>query len=300
MVPPPPVKQPTIMHIETTEETGFCFGVKRSLKIIQEAVAKYGRIETLGPLVHNKRVVDSLSQRGVGVVSSPDEITSSVAVICSHGMPPAVFQKLKGKGLKVIDSTCPNVRKAQKAAKELSEVGFGIIVFGDPNHPEVKGILGWAKGKGLAISDSDAISRLDEPPHRVGLLSQTTRNPEEFARFISTFIVAFLPQIEELRVINTLCNVTQKRQAEAVDLAKRVNLMIVVGDRRSANTRELAKICSSVGTETHHVETAAEIEQDWLRSGNLVGVTTGTSIPDEVTEEVMLRLEEIQSSLSTK
>jgi len=288
-----------MMQIEKTQETGFCFGVKRSLKIVEEAAERYGRIETLGPLVHNKRVVENLKQRGVGVVGTPDEITAKVAVICSHGMPPGVSEDLGVRGLKVIDSTCPNVRKAQKAAKELSEVGFRVVAFGDPNHPEVKGILGWAGGKGLAIPESEAISELYEMTQRVGLLSQTTRNPERFAHFIDGFITRFLPQIEELRIINTLCNVTQKRQAEAVDLAKKVNLMIVVGDRGSANTRELANICASVGTETHHVEAAAEIEEGWLRGGKLVGLTTGTSIPDEVTQEVIVRLEQIERSLNT-
>lgn len=297
MMRTPSVKRFKIMQIEKTEETGFCFGVKRALRILEEATEKYGAVETLGPVVHNQRVVDGLRELGVRVVSNPDQITGNIAVIPSHGMPPQVSEELKARGLKVIDSTCPNVRKAQRAAKALSEVGFWVVVFGDPNHPEVKGILGWAGGKGIATLDGEATPKLDKLPHRVGLLSQTTRNPAQFAQFINSFVTLFLPRIEELRIVNTLCHVTKKRQAEAVDLASKVDVMIVVGARNSANTRCLAEVCASAGTETHHVETAAEIEEDWLEGKSFVGVTTGTSIPDEVTEEVMLRLDQIKRGL---
>jgi len=214
-------------------------------------------------------------------------------------VPPQVTEELKARGLRVIDTTCPNVRRAQRAAMQLSEAGFGVIVFGDPNHPEVKGILGWAGGKGIATVDSQALSELDEVPHRVGLLSQTTRNPNQYAHFIDSFVTSFLPRIEELHIINTLCNVTKKRQAEAVDLASKVDLMIVVGGRNSANSRCLAEVCASAGTETRHVETAADIEEQWLRGKHLVGITTGTSIPDQVTDEVMLRLNQIRDNLDT-
>ncbi len=286
-----------MIQVEKTRETGFCFGVKRALRILEEAVGKHGSVETLGPVVHNQRVVDSLQELGVRAVSDFGQVAGSIAVIPSHGMPPGVSADLREKGLTIIDTTCPNVRKAQEAAKELSEAGFWVVVFGDPNHPEVKGMLGWAGGNGVATLDTESIAKLDKLPHRLGLLSQTTRNPTQFADFINSFVTLFLPQIGELRIINTLCNVTKKRQKEAVDLAKKVNLMIVVGGRNSANTRCLAEVCSSAGTETHHVETAAEIKEDWLRGKSFVGVTTGTSIPDQVTQEVMLRLDQIKRSL---
>jgi len=283
------------MRVEKTEETGFCFGVKRSMRIVEEAVAEYGRIETLGPLVHNRRVVDGLKAKGVGVVTSPEEVSGQVVVICSHGVPPSVAHELTARGLKVIDSTCPNVRRAQQAARDFSKAGFGVIVFGDPDHPEVKGILGWAEGKGLAVSDGRDIAGLNGLPKRVGLISQTTRNPGRLAEFVNRFVTDSMPRLEELRVVNTLCNVTQIRQAEAIELARKVDLMIVVGDRSSANTRELARVCSSAGTPTHHVEGAVEIQEEWLGDRLLVGVTTGTSIPDEVTQEVMDRLERVPS-----
>lgn len=286
-----------MMQVEKAKKTGFCFGVRRALKILEESVEEYGEVETLGPVVHNQRVVDKLSQLGVKVVDHFDQVTGRYAVIPSHGVSLPISEELKEKGLKVIDTTCPNVRRAQRAAKGLSDAGFSVVVYGDPNHPEVKGILGWAGGKGIAVPDSDTVLAFDEMPQRVGLLSQTTRNPDQFARFINTLVTWSLPGVEELRIINTLCDVTTKRQAEAVDLANKVNLMIVVGGRNSANARCLADVCSSTGTETHLVEKAAEIEESWLEGKTSVGVTTGTSIPDELTEEVMLKLDQIKGRL---
>ena len=285
------------MEIEKAKETGFCFGVKRALRILEEAVQKHGEVETLGPVVHNQRVVDSLRRLGAKPVEDYSQVRGNIVVVPSHGISPQVSDELKERGLTIIDSTCPNVRRAQQAARALSEAGFWVVFFGDPNHPEVKGILGWAGEKGIATRDSGTVFKPGELPRRVGLLSQTTRNPAQFARFINSFVDSFLPHIEELRIINTLCNVTEKRQAEALDLAGQVDLMIVVGGRNSANTRCLAEVCASAGTETHHVETAAEIEQEWLRGTRFVGVTTGTSIPDEVTQEVMLKLDEIRGNL---
>ncbi|MBM4462439.1 MAG: 4-hydroxy-3-methylbut-2-enyl diphosphate reductase [Chloroflexi bacterium] len=289
-----------MLRIEKAKETGFCFGVRRALKILEEATGKYGEIETLGPVVHNERVVDDLRRLGVKVVTSLDQISGSIAVIPSHGVPPQVAEELKARRLRLIDTTCPNVRKAQKAAKELSEAGFFVVVFGDPNHPEVKGILGWAGGTGIAIPDSQAISELGQLPRRLGLLSQTTRNANQFAQFIDSFVTWCLPLIQELRIVNTLCNITKKRQSEAVQLANKVDMMIVVGGRNSANARCLAEVCSSTGTETHHIERASEIEQGWLREKTSVGVTTGTSIPDQVTDEVMLKLEQLREARAGK
>ena len=288
------------MRIEVAAETGFCFGVKRALRILEEAAQRYPEVETLGPVVHNQRVVDSLRQLGIKTVENPNVIVGKVAVVPSHGMPPYVSDGLAAKGVTIIDTTCPNVQKAQVAARGLSDAGFWVIVFGDPEHPEVKGIIGWAGGNGVATLDSSTIAGLGELPRRVGLLSQTTRTPAQFAQFTNSFVAAYLPPIEELRVINTLCNVTKKRQEEAIELARRVDVMVVVGGRNSANTRCLAEVCTSVGTETHHIEAAEEIEERWLQGRGSVGLTTGTSIPDQLTQEVTLKLKDIIKGLEPR
>lgn len=285
------------MQIRKARETGFCFGVKRALKILEEAIREYGEIETLGRMVHNQQMVDNLSKLGVRVVENLDHVRGSAVVIPSHGVPPQVIEELKARRLGIIDTTCPIVRKAQLTVKELSEKGFGVIIFGDPDHPEVKGMLGWAGERGIATLDAEVISKFGKLPRHLGLLSQTTRDPAQFAHFANNFTSLFLPRIGELRIVNTLCDVCKRRQATAMELARKVNLMIVVGGRNSANTRCLAEVCSSTGVETHHVETAAEIEDSWLKGRGLVGVTTGTSTPDQVIQQVMLKLKKIKRSL---
>lgn len=285
------------MQIRKARETGFCFGVKRALKILEEAIREYGEIETLGRMVHNQQMIDNLSKIGVRVMENLDHVRGNAVVIPSHGVPPQVMEELNAKRLGIIDTTCPIVRKAQLTAKELSEKGFGVIIFGDPDHPEVKGMLGWAGERGIATLDAEVISKFDGLPRRLGLLSQTTRDPAQFAHFANNFISFVLPRVAELRIVNTLCEACKRRQATAMELARKVNLMIVVGGRNSANTRCLAEVCSSTGVETHHVETAAEIEDNWLKGRGLVGVTTGTSTPDQVIQQVMAKLRRIKRSL---
>lgn len=282
------------MQIKKAEETGFCFGVKRALKALEQAIQEYGEVETIGPVVHNQQVVDKFSRLGVRVVTGPDEVKGKVAVVSSHGLPPQAFQKLKDNQLTIIDTTCPNVQKAQLAAKRLSEAGFWLVIFGDPTHPEVKGILGWAGQLGVATLESSDLAKLTEFPKRIGVLSQTTRNESQFVNFVNGLISLLLPHTQELAILNTLCDVTKRRQKAALELAKKVDLMIIVGGRNSANSRILAEICASTGTETHHIETAAEIQDAWFEKGKSVGVTSGTSIPDDVINEVMLELRKRQ------
>jgi len=286
------------IDIKMADETGFCFGVKRALKLLEHALEAHGQIETLGPLVHNQQVVENLEHLGARAVQEVSEIIGSVAVVPSHGVPPAVFERLVDRGVTVIDTTCPNVRKAQNAAKQLSAAGFCVVVFGDPTHPEVRGIIGWAGNNGMATLDVQTLVQHPALPPRLGLLSQTTRNSSQFVDFALSAVDLLLPRLAELRIINTLCDVTKKRQAAALALAHSVDTMIVVGGRNSANTRCLANVCSQAGAKTHHVETASEIEDSWFCSADTIGVTTGTSISDNVIKEVVLKLEEIKIQLN--
>jgi 4-hydroxy-3-methylbut-2-enyl diphosphate reductase len=281
------------MQIEKAKETGFCFGVRRALRLLDKAIIEHRDIEILGPMVHNQQVIENYSQRGVKIVENIAQVKGSTVVIPSHGVSPYIVEELKRIRLRMIDATCPIVRKAQSAARELSEKGFLVIVFGDPAHSEVKGVLGWAGEGGIATLDSEEVSKFDKLPSRLGFLSQTTQNPEHFLNFLTGIFLSCFSQIGEISIINTICYVTRKRQKDALELAKRVNLMIVVGGRNSANTRHLAEICSSTGVETHHIERAVEIEESWIKGRSLIGVTTGTSTLDMVTQEVLEKLEEI-------
>jgi 4-hydroxy-3-methylbut-2-enyl diphosphate reductase len=160
----------------------------------------------------------------------------------------------------------------------------------------VKGVLGWAGENGIATLESDVAQIFSKIPRRLGFVSQTTQTPDHFLKFMSDFTAACFPQISELCIINTICDVTRRRQEAALELTKRADLMIVVGGRNSANTRCLAEICSSTGVETHHIERAAEIQESWLDGRDLIGVTTGTSTLDQITQEVVQRLEEIKKN----
>jgi 4-hydroxy-3-methylbut-2-enyl diphosphate reductase len=255
---------------------------------------EYGSIETLGALVHNQQVIDSLTQLSVRAVEGLDEVQGNIVAIPSHGLRPQMIEEIQVQGLRILDTTCPIVQKAQIAAKELAQAGFWVIVFGDKGHPEVKGVLGWAEGRGVATFDNEEVNSFDLPP-QVGILSQTTQSYTRFAQFLTGFITASLPQVKELRIINTICDATRKRQEAALELARRCDLMIVLGGHNSANTCSLAETCASTGVKTYHIEQAREINQDMISGRSCIGVTAGASTPDEIMHEVLLKLEALNA-----
>ncbi len=278
------------MEIEKAGDLGFCFGVRRAIEMVEEAAQKQGPLQTLGPIVHNRQVVEGLKAKGIEVASGLHDIDSEIVAITSHGMAPQVVDMLKSRGLKLIDATCPLVQRAQRAARRLAAAGFFVLVFGDSAHPEVQGILGWAGDNALATLEAPKLERL---PRRVGVLSQTTQSAAHFARFLQQLITSGIAPLSELRIINTICEVTTRRQQAALELARRVDLMLVIGGRHSANTRHLAESCAAAGVETHHVETVAELDPAWLVNRRRIGVTAGASTPDQVIDEVISRLEEM-------
>ena len=283
------------MEIEKAREMGFCFGVRRAINILKKAARQYGGLETLGAAVHNQQVVAELAKAGVQVAESLDDLRGNIIAIASHGVGEQVMADIEARGLQLVDTTCPIVRSAQMAARGLAEAGFSIIVFGNADHPEVKGVLGWTGGKGLATLDTQAVTRLSRLPHRLGILSQTTQSPARFAEFVAMLVGSTLDRLSELRVVNTICGATRKRQAAALELAGRVDLMVVVGGRTSANTIRLTEMCAATGVGTYQVESAAEVKEAWLKGRRRVGVTAGASTPTQAIDEVVLRLDNIAS-----
>jgi 4-hydroxy-3-methylbut-2-en-1-yl diphosphate reductase len=279
------------MKIEKARELGFCFGVRRALKIIEGAAEGNPQIVTLGPIVHNKTVVARLKALGVGVVENINDLNGGVIAVSSHGVSPATFEKIQAKNSSVIDTTCPIVRSAQKAAQRLARAGFGVIIFGEATHPEVRGLLGWAGEKAIASMDVASVD-IEKMPKRIGILSQTTQSRGEFSEFVNRLIEKLLPYAQEIRIINTLCQETQKRQSAAEELAETSALMIVIGGHNSANTRRLAEVCSPI-VETHHIENAGEIDANWLKGKSKIGVTAGASTPDEAIEQVINRIKSL-------
>ncbi|MBU2534705.1 MAG: 4-hydroxy-3-methylbut-2-enyl diphosphate reductase [Chloroflexota bacterium] len=278
------------MTIEKADKAGFCFGVKRALDILEKVAHERGGVETLGAVVHNRQVLQKLAEIGVKVAKNVEDIRGDVVVTSSHGISPQIEEEIGARNIEIISTTCPFVLRAQVAARRLAEAGFLVVIYGDAEHPEVRGILGWAKGNGIAALDEKFIAKLDQIPRRIGILSQTTQVPTRFTEFVRKLIDAAFIRDAEMRIIDTICHDIRERQAAAIELAGQVDLMLVVGGHHSANTNRLAELCSQVA-ETHLVETAAEIQTSWLEGKRRVGITAGASTDEQIVNEVLRALQ---------
>jgi 4-hydroxy-3-methylbut-2-en-1-yl diphosphate reductase len=278
--------------IEKAARTGFCFGVRRAVTLLEKVARERGGVETLGAVVHNQQVLQKLSEIGVKVVNNVEDIEGDTVVTSSHGVSPDLEDKIRARHNEVISTTCHDVRRAQSAAAKLAESDFFVIVYGDADHPEVRGILGWAKDKGIATTDEKVVAALAPLPRRLGILSQTTQVPAHFREFVKKIIDLALTKNSEIHIIDTICHDLRERQAAALELAHRADLMLVVGGRSSANTNRIAELCARV-TETHLIETAADIKPAWLRGKKHIGVTSGASTAEDTVDEVMKRLKEM-------
>jgi 4-hydroxy-3-methylbut-2-enyl diphosphate reductase len=277
------------VKITKTKEIGFCFGVKRAVAILEKVAGERGGVETLGAVVHNQQVLQRLEAIGVRVVKDIAAIRGRTVAISSHGASPQVEAELHARGVEVINTTCPFVHRVQIAARRLSQSGFFVVVYGDAAHTEVKGVLGWAEEKGLATVDEQAVAGLQPLPRRIGVLSQTTQIPADFTRFARQLIDLVFVRDSELRFIDTICHGIRRRQSEALELAGRVDLMLVIGGRNSANTNRLAELCAAF-IETHLVQTAEDINPTWFEGRVNVGITSGASTPEATIEAVTARL----------
>jgi len=282
------------MRIEKADKTGFCFGVRRAINILETVAHERGGVETLGAVVHNQQVLQRLAKIGVKIAENVHDIKGDIVATSSHGISPELEEEIRTRHIDVISTTCPFVQRAQGAARRLAESGFLVIVYGDVDHPEVKGILGWAKGKGIATSDEKFIDTFDRLPRRLGILSQTTQIPAHFAEFAKKLVDSAFIKDSEIRIIDTICHDIRERQAAALELANRTDLMLVIGGRSSANTNRLAELCSTA-TETHLVETAEEIQSSWLQGHNNIGITAGASTAEQTVNEVLVKLKAMTS-----
>ena len=276
------------MKIVRAENAGFCFGVKRAMKLAFEATANGSKpIYSLGPLIHNPQQVKFLDQRGVHVISDLDLLNpGDTVIIRSHGTSPAVLKEVKSKNLTIVDATCPFVVKAQKLAQRLAAEKYQVIIVGEGDHPEVIGIMGFAGNEARVVERASDVRDLPAKP-RVGVIAQTTQSLNNFREVVG----ALLEKSNDLKVFNTICHATIHRQESALDIAKKVDLMIVIGGHNSANTSRLASLCAQLGVPTRHIETADELEASWLEGIAAVGVTAGASTPEWIIENIVDRLE---------
>jgi 4-hydroxy-3-methylbut-2-enyl diphosphate reductase len=280
------------MKIEKAEKLGLCFGVRRAIKLLKEAANKYGEIETLGPVAHNRQLVEALANIGIKPINHIDQVQGSILAITTHGVSPAILSEIRARHIHTLDTTCPIVRKAQNTARELAAAGFDVIIFGEAEHSEVKGLLGWTGDKGTAALNVKQIDISGKSPSRLGIISQTTQTQSAFVKFARQLVGVAGSKIEEMRLVNTLCRVTQGQQEAAARLARKCQLMIVIGGGNSANARHLVEICSPL-VETHFIETAKEADHSWLVGKHHIGITAGASTPDEAVAELIAKLKSL-------
>lgn len=276
------------MKVIRATTAGFCFGVKRALDMA-ERTAETSVTSSLGPIIHNTQVVNRLAEKGIQAVNSVTEATpGQTLIIRSHGVAPHVYKEAEEQGMKVVDATCPFVQKAQRIAAQFAP-SSQIVVVGDKNHPEVQGILGWAGEGAISLETIEEAQKLPFYP-RITVLSQTTQPIKNF----NDIVEELRKHTDELDTHNTICNATEERQLAARELAESVDVMVVVGDRKSSNTKKLATICSEKTT-THLIEMASELEEAWFEGCNLAGITAGASTPDWIIEEVFNKMSEMNA-----
>lgn len=285
------------LNITTAKRAGFCFGVKRAVDMTFDEAKKGDDVFTLGPIIHNPQVIENLKLQGVSPSDSIDNRKIKTLIIRTHGVPVEISEKLANKKYRVIDATCPFVKKAQQYARLLKEGGYQTLIIGDKEHPEVKSLMSYAGPEAVVLGRDDELPKLKS---RVGVVVQTTQP----ISILKKFVCEAMGQVNELKVFNTICNSTALRLKETEELAKKVDVMIVVGGRNSANTTQLAHLCADKKVQCYHIETASEIKAAWFKGKNNVGITAGASTPDWIIKEVQDRIREIggkgQDGRSTK
>lgn len=272
-------------RIVLAEVAGFCFGVRRAVEMTETYRREHtGRVTTLGPIIHNEQVISRMRAEGVETAVELQAISEGTVVLSAHGVAPAVVAQARKQGLRMLDVTCPFVTKVHLRAKLLHEQGYQILLVGDRGHTEVKGVVGAVKALGGSVT---VVTGPEEIAHialgkKVGVISQTTQFASNFGA-----IVAEVSKVAvEVRAFNTVCNATEELQDAAVRMARQVQVALVVGGKKSANTRRLRELCAAEGIPAYHIETAAEIEPGWLEGYSVIGITGGASTPDWILEEV--------------
>jgi (E)-4-hydroxy-3-methyl-but-2-enyl pyrophosphate reductase len=272
------------LKVTVAPGSGFCFGVKRALKIAFDAVRKHdGPVATLGPIIHNPQVVARLEEEGLTVVSDLSEIPrGGTLIVRSHGLPGSVLAEAEERGISIVDATCPFVKQTQDAAARLEDEGYTIVIVGEEDHPEVLSVTGNLRGPVTVVAGSSGLDELNVRG-KVGVVCQTTQPIEH----LKAVVDALLPTVRELRVFNTICAATLERQENALRLAGDVDIMLVVGGKNSANTRRLWELCREAGSDAYHIETAQELEPAWFEGKKEVGVVGGASTPHWIVDEIV-------------
>ena len=275
------------MKIHIAKTAGFCMGVRRAMNMTMGAVKKYNPpIYTFGPLIHNAQALDILKERGVSIINHIPDKTTAAVIIRAHGVPPKIKHQLAGAAQYLLDATCPRVIEVQTIIAAHAARGYSAIIAGDPDHPEVVGLLGYAKNRGHVIDSIEALGAL---PHfeKSIIVAQTTQNIS-FYNDVKKWAAAVRPHY---KLFDTICNSTSRRQAEVTEMAQFGDIFIVVGGKNSGNTKRLAQIARQSGKPVHHIETEAEIDIHQIKAFENICITAGASTPNWVIQKVVEKIE---------
>ena len=275
------------MDIVLAKSAGFCFGVKRAVNSVYDEIENHNTgIYTYGPIIHNEQVVQDMESKGVKVIDDLEGlkiITEGTVIIRSHGVEKSIYDLLENKKIRIVDATCPFVKKIHKIVFEESANGREVIIIGNDKHPEVEGIKGWVNGKAWVVNNSEDVEKITiKSDSKVCIVSQTTFNYNKFK---------YLVEIIEkkgyyINVVNTICNATHLRQVEARKVSSSVDAMIVIGGKHSSNTQKLYEICKNECKNTYYIQTVEDLDLCELKTIESIGITAGASTPNNIIEEV--------------
>ena len=276
-------------NIRVAESAGFCFGVKRAIEMAYEAIGVEPKLYSYGQLIHNKTVTDDLASKGLEIVESLDGLTEGTLLIRSHGVGKALYDEAEAKGLKILDGTCPFVKKIHNIVHDKLAEGLGIIIVGDGTHPEVIGINGWCENAAVILEDEEAAKTKEIPEkEKYAVVVQTTFRQAKLDKILEIL----QDRGVNMEVHNTICSATEKRQTEAEELSKTVDKMIVIGGKNSSNTQKLVEICAKNCGNTVHIETICDLVLNNFGKDDKIGITAGASTPPAIIKEVVVTMSE--------
>jgi 4-hydroxy-3-methylbut-2-en-1-yl diphosphate reductase len=278
------------MDVKIARTAGFCWGVRRTVDKVMEVADSAGHdVVTLGPVIHNPQAVERMREKGVGMVNAIAEVGDGTTVVVrTHGAVKSEMEAARARGLDLVDGTCPYVKYPQAMAQRLSAEGYHLVVVGDANHAEIKGVVSYAQGPCTVVKPGGPIPEIKA--RKVAVVVQTTCIGADFERVVGALALRH----KEVRAVNTICYDTDERQQDARALAREVDAVVVVGGKNSANTRHLAEICREIQPRTWHVETEQELQPEWFTDCSVVGLSAGASTPDWVVEQVAERLRALE------
>ncbi|MHC4442230.1 MAG: 4-hydroxy-3-methylbut-2-enyl diphosphate reductase [Planctomycetota bacterium] len=287
------------MQVKIARKRGFCLGVKGAIELAKRAVRENepGKVAALGPIIHNRQVVENLEKEGLNQSADLAKLEAGTTVLIrSHGAPPETYTLAEERNLYIVDATCILVRRAQQIVKQLHQEGYRVVMIGDAEHPEVKGVIGYAPNV-IVVADEDELDAALPKQGKIGIVAQTTHTRSRVASMIAA--IARKPYLE-IKAVNTLCTEVVKRQEAALELCRQVDVMFVLGGLHSANTRELAKLCQKNGVPTYHLESWEQFKPQMANGNKCAGITAGASTPDSIITEFAENLKAFKPTPQTQ